>query len=255
MSAYIGTGGARSVSSMYVGIDGKARQVQKAYIGVNGTARLWYQRGTPLGALAVGSTVKIAVDGKDYDWLVVHQGLPGSMYDTSCNGTWLLMQRIYTTMVFDSGGKDFRTAEIFTYLQNTFYPLIDENVRKQIKNVKIPCSYNGKKQPVISGANGLACKVFLLSDVEVNGGYIYYRNEGAKLSYFSGADTRIAYLSTGAAKSWWLRTLYDMLAGGKRFVDAEGKANGYKSDDVRGVRPCMILPQDALVDDTGHIIA
>lgn len=207
-----------------------------------------------LGEVPVGSTVKIAVGGVAYDWLVVHQGLPGSMYDTSCDGTWLLMQRIYTTMVFDSGVADFRTAKIFTYLQNTFYPLIDESVRNQVKNVKIPCSYNGKKYPVISGANGLACKVFLLSDVEVNSGYTYYRNEGAKLSYFSGADTRIAYLSTGAAKSWWLRTLFDMLAGGKRFVDTEGKANGFRSDDVRGVRPCIILPADLAVDADGKVI-
>ena len=207
-----------------------------------------------LGEVPVGSTVKIAVGGVDYDWLVVHQGLPGSMYDTSCDGTWLLMQRIYNTMVFDSGINDFRTAEIFTYLQNTFYPLIDESVRNQVKNVKIPCSYNGKNHPVISGANGLACKVFLLSDVEVNSGYHYYRNEGAKLSYFSGADTRIAYLSTGAAKSWWLRTLFDMLAGGKRFVDAEGKANGYRSDGVRGVRPCIILPADLAVDADRKVI-
>lgn len=207
-----------------------------------------------LGEVPVGSTVKIAVGGTDYDWLVVHQGLPGSMYDTSCDGTWLLMQRIYTTMVFDSGIEDFRTAKIFTYLQNTFYPLIDESVRNQVKNVKIPCSYLGKHQPVISGANGLACKAFLLSDVEVNGGYTYYRNEGAKLSYFSGNSTRIAYLSTGEANSWWLRTLYDSLANGKRYVDAEGEATGYRSDNVRGVRPCIILPADLAVDADGKVI-
>ena len=246
--------GPMPVKQLYTLTGGTAFPVDKAYTLTGGTARLWYQRGTPLGNLSVGSTVKIAVGGTDYDWLVVHQGLPGSMYDTSCGGTWLLMQRIYTTMVFDSGIADFRTAEIFTYLQNTFYPLIDESVRNQVKNVKIPCSYLGKHQPVISGANGLACKAFLLSDVEVNGGYAYYRNEGAKLSYFSGNSTRIAYLSTGEANSWWLRTLYEPITNGKRYVDAEGKVTGYRSDNVRGVRPCMILPQDAMVDDTGHII-
>lgn len=40
MSAYIGVGASKSVSKMYVGVDGKARQVQKAYIGVNGAAKL-----------------------------------------------------------------------------------------------------------------------------------------------------------------------------------------------------------------------
>lgn len=97
MSAYIGIGGvAKSISQMYIGVDDKAHQVQKAYIGVNGVARLWYQRGGTLGSYDVGKTIKIAVDGKDYDWLVVHQGIPDAgIYDTSCNGTWLLMKDIY----------------------------------------------------------------------------------------------------------------------------------------------------------------
>ena len=209
--------------------------------------------GVKLGAKPVGNTVKIAVNGVDYDWLVVHQGLPGSMYDASCNGTWLLMQRIYATMAFDSGVLDFRTAEIFTYLQNTFYPLIDENVRNQVKNVKIPCSYNGKKQPVISGANGLACKVFLLSDVEVNGDYLYYRNEGARLSYFSGASTRVAYNTAGSVAAWWLRTEYDTLASGKRYVTGAGETKGATSSSIAGVRPCMILPADLMVTDDGRV--
>ena len=89
MSAYIGTEGwGKSVSTMYIGVDDKARQVQKAYIGVNGVAKLWYQNAMLLGNYDVGKTVKIAVGGKDYDWIVVHQGIPDAgIYDASCNGT------------------------------------------------------------------------------------------------------------------------------------------------------------------------
>lgn len=48
-----------------------------------------------LSTKTVDSTVKLKVDGTLQNFLVVHQGLPGSMYDVSCSGTWLLMKDIY----------------------------------------------------------------------------------------------------------------------------------------------------------------
>ena len=57
---------------------------------------------TKLGSMSVGSTVKLKLGGTARDFLVVHQGLPSSMYDSSCNGTWLLLKDIYTTRTWDS---------------------------------------------------------------------------------------------------------------------------------------------------------
>ena len=165
MSAYIGIGGvAKSISQMYIGVDDKAHQVQKAYIGVNGVARLWYQRGGTLGSYDVGKTIKIAVDGKDYDWLVVHQGVPDAgIYDASCNGTWLLMKDIYTVLRFGNNNS-YKNSNIHTYLNGTFYNLIDSNIRAAIKQVKIPY-YNGPGSSgrLDTGSNGLSTKVFLPS--------------------------------------------------------------------------------------------
>ena len=48
-----------------------------------------------LASMAVGSTVKLKVDGTLWDFIVVHQGRPSSLYDVSCDGTWLLMKDIY----------------------------------------------------------------------------------------------------------------------------------------------------------------
>lgn len=254
MSAYIGTGGARSVSSMYVGIDGKARQVQKAYIGVNGVAKLWYQRSTPLGTLAVGSTVKIAVGGTDYDWLVVHQGLPGSMYDASCNGTWLLMKDIYTKMKFDSRSNLFVNSSLLQYLNTTFHDAIDANVRKLIKVATIP--YIAKNNTAAASSGNLRAWVFLLSMTEV--GFVYTASsnmpiEGAKLRYFN-SRSKIAYFGEEAA-AWWSRTPYAVFNRNVWYITSNGDS-AYSDVTVFycGVRPCMILPQDALVDDTGHII-
>ena len=238
---------------MYVGVDGKARQVQKAYIGVNGVAKLWYQLGTPLKNLAVGSTVKIKVNGTDYDWIIVHQGLPGSMYDASCNGIWLLMKSVYTTLRWDDFDSSYNDSEINTYLNGTFYNLIDSNVRNIVKQVKIPYSNRGKVQ---SGANGLSTKVFLLSGTEVGlSGLSSMNTEGAKLAYFDSANKRVAY-NGGSAAKWWLRSQYTGGRGDQTwYVNTDGsydKAYSYRS--VLGVRPCMILPQDALVDDNGYVI-
>ena len=48
-----------------------------------------------LSSKAIGSTIKLKVNGSAKDFIVVHQGKPSSVYDDSCNGTWLLMKDIY----------------------------------------------------------------------------------------------------------------------------------------------------------------
>ena len=91
MSIYLGAGStAHKMSKLYVGVGGQARQVQKVYVGINGQARLVYQSGTPLGNKPVGKKVFFDVDNIRTEWIIVHQGLPGDMYDASCFGTWLL---------------------------------------------------------------------------------------------------------------------------------------------------------------------
>lgn len=263
MSAYIGIGGvAKSISPMYIGADDKAHQVQKAYIGVNGVAKLWYQRGTLLGSYAVGKTVKIAVDGKDYDWLVVHQGIPDAgIYDASCNGTWLLMKDIYTTSTFGNNNS-YKDSSIHTYLNGTFYNLIDSNIRAAIKQVKIPYQNGtGSGGSLATGSNGLSTKVFLLSCYEV--GWTtsddgYFPKDGVRLAYFgnssSGNSKRIAYNGSSAA-IWWLRSPFTGDGSSVWGVGTDGSSYGNWDYYSYGVRPCIILPQDATVDDTGHVVA
>jgi hypothetical protein len=55
-----------------------------------------------IGTLAVGSSLYLNVGGVRKEFLVVHQGLPSSIYDDSCNGTWLLMKDIYENRVWQS---------------------------------------------------------------------------------------------------------------------------------------------------------
>ena len=43
----------------------------------------------------VGTTVKIAENGTLAEYLIVHIGLPDSMYDVSCDGIWMLRKDIF----------------------------------------------------------------------------------------------------------------------------------------------------------------
>lgn len=142
-----------------------------------------------LSTKAVGSTVKLKVDGALKEFLVVHQGKPSSIYDDSCNGTWLLMKDCYVSRAWHSSNVNkYESSDINTYLNNTFLKLLDSNIQDAIKQVKIPYRQNGGSGGTDrNGANGLSTKIFLLSGYEVGfttSDNSYFPVDGAKLSYF-----------------------------------------------------------------------
>ena len=55
-----------------------------------------------LGSVAVGSIIKLNESGSPVEYLVVQQGKPGSMYDDSCDGTWLLRKDIAEKRAWNS---------------------------------------------------------------------------------------------------------------------------------------------------------
>lgn len=216
-----------------------------------------------LSTKAVGSTVKLKVNGTAKEFIVVHQGKPSSLYDDSCNGTWLLMKDIYENRVWQSGNiNKYESSDIHTYLNNTFLNLFESNIRDAIKQVKIPYRKNGGSGGTDqSGANGLSAKIFLLSGYEVGwttSDYSYFPVDGAKLSYFeSGTGTsannkRIANLN-GSAAHWWLRSPYTYCASDVWFVYSNGYYNRYGASNSYGIRPALILPSTLLVSDDGTV--
>lgn len=212
-----------------------------------------------LGSKAVGSIVKLKVNGTAKEFIVVHQGKPSSLYDESCNGTWLLMKDIYENRVWQSGDiNKYESSDIHAYLNSTFLNLFDSNIKDAIKQVKIPYRKNGGSDGTDqSGANGLPCKVFLLSGPEAGlAGASYIPNDGTKLDYFNantGVDSkRIAYLS-GTATAWWLRSPSTYSANYVLVVNSDGGYNDDYASNSSGIRPALILPFDALVDDSGNV--
>ena len=212
-----------------------------------------------LGTKAVGSIVKIKVNGASKDFIVVQQGNPNTgTYDSSCNGTWLLMKDIYTTSTFGNNNS-YKDSSIHTYLNGTFYNLIDSNIRAAIKQVKIPYQNGtGSGGSLATGSNGLSTKVFLLSGYEVgwttsdNG---YFPKDGVRLAYFgnssSGNGKRIAYNGSSAA-IWWLRSPYTNSYNVWN-VNTDGSYYYYWYDSSCGVRPAFILPSTLVVSDDGTV--
>ena len=220
---------------------------------------LWEkQTGTPLGDLAVGSIVKLNVNGASKNFIVVHQGKPSYAYDSSCDGTWLLMEALYESRTFDSTDHDYANSDIHSYLNNTFVNLFDSDIKSAIKQVKIPYrAGSGSSTTVTSGSSGLSAKVFLLSYTEV--GFIdgsYAPVEGAVLSYFNGAadSKRVANLN-GDDKDWWLRTPRTVSTRVAWKVLSDGSSRGNSVTNSLGVRPALILPSNTVyVDNNNNVI-
>ena len=218
-----------------------------------------------IGTKAVGSIVKLTVGGTLRNFIIVHQGKPSSMYDESCNGTWLLMKDVYETRQWHSSNvNDYANSTIHSYLNSTFLNLFDANIKSAIKQVKLPYRAGfGYGTTVTSGANGLSTKIFLLSGTEVGYVHSYFAVEGAKLSYFrgcaeAGADNkRIAKLN-GSAVVWWLRSPYcrsDFSTTHAWSVNTNGNWSSGSCSNSWGIRPALILPSTLLVSEDGAVIA
>lgn len=220
--------------------------------------------GTPVGELAVGTSVFMNVNGVRTEFIVAHQGNPdATIYDASCNGTWVLAKNIYGVHIWDNTDNDYKNSEIHAYLNNTFLGLLDSNIQRKIRQVKIPyINGNGYTDNVSAGANGLSAKIFLLSYYEVG----FNDNpsglqlvDGAKLDYFlSGTGTsanerRVAYYN-GSTRTWAIRSP-------NRYSSTDIYSPGNDGDwylgEVTlkyGIRPSWVLPSDdAKFDDNFNI--
>lgn len=211
-----------------------------------------------LGTKAVGSKVQLKLGGVKKNFIIVHKGKPSSLYDDSCNGVWLLQEDIQETRQWQSTNVNkLESSEIQAYLNSTYLALFDANIQAQIKQVKIPYRQNGGSGGTDrSGANGLSCKIFLLSAREVGFSDTYIPNDGAKLDYFNsgnGTDTKRVAKYNGSATVWWLRSPHTYHTNYVWVVYSDGQYNVNYASLTYGVRPALVLPTDLLVSDDGTV--
>lgn len=215
-------------------------------------------------SLAVGSTVKLMEGGTAVEYLVVNQGIPenSSLYDASCDGTWLLRKDIHSNRQWDpSYVNKYESSAINTWLNGEFFNTLGSAEQAAIKQVKIPYRKNGGSGGSDqSGANGLSCKVFLLSCYELGwttSNSSMYPVDGAKLDYFiagsAGKSLRIAHLN-GTVNVWWTRSPYASGTSNAWFIQTDGNSNSSGASSSYGIRPALVLPSNALFDKTTMLL-
>lgn len=250
MSGYIGIGSqSKSASGLYIGINNTAKQVQKAYIGVDGKARLWYQRGARADSLGIGVTIKLGrTDGSYRDWLVVQQGNPnGSIYDTSCNGTWLMQNFIYENTSYS--GLGYPTSNVANVL-NSVWNNLTEYTRSFIKTVKIP--YLARYDDFRTLGNGYSCNLFIPSANELNKSSRSSYDRTTALTYFK-SNSAVAYTpGYGDTNSYWTRTYTSSDVALLRYTGNLEMWNNYWQQF--GIRVFCILRPDALISSEGYIV-
>lgn len=252
---------ARKIKQPYVGVGNVSRKVKSGYVGVGGVARECFLGGTPVGELTVGSSVFMNIDGAKTEFLVVHKGLPSSVYDSSCDGIWLLMKESYEERAWHSFGQNsYPASAIHSYLNSTFLDLFDSDIQEVIKTVKIPhTNGTGSAGSVASGSSGLSAQVFLLSYTEVGfSGSSMANIEGAVLDYFDGAanSDRITNIrGQDYARYWWLRSPHTGGTSSVLHVSSDGSLGNNNAIVDEGIRPALILSNDTRIDESFNIIA
>lgn len=203
--------------------------------------------GSAAGDLLVGQAVAIKESGTPIPYLVVHQGNPDAgLYDASCEGTWLLRQDI-KSMRFYGSSRFYVDSMMPNYLNPDIASSdtsgLDEKIKNSMKVVKIP--YHASSGDIMSGANGLSCKAFILGAHEYGAGTDFtVPVDGVALDYFkdNNSNDRIAYYNGQPAIHW---TRSDRLEGSTVWAILEsGTFISLNVSYSYGVRPAFILPYD-----------
>ena len=172
------------------------------------------------------------------------------------------MKDIYEKRQWNSSNtNDYANSTIHSYLNSTFLNLLEPNIKRAIKQVKLPYRKgSGSSETVTSGSNGLSAKIFLLSAAETSFSHAYMPSgEGTELAYFKGCaddssdSKRVAYFGR-FADFWWLRSPscsgYSNYA---LYVGSDGGLDDYLSPSSYGIRPAFVLPSTLLVSDDGTV--
>ena len=210
-----------------------------------------------LGELAVGSTVKLNVDGTAKTFRIIQQGSPSTdVYGNASDGTWVLGPAATITEL--ERNTQYPNSFKHSYLSNTYFQMLDDGIKNSIRQIDLP--YNGDLKT--------SAKIFVLSSTELgdkNKGY-YLATAGIMLSYFSPGQSDSAFWFPEPCNS---RLLSDYGGGWTRDIYRNGDGcyiTRLTSDDEYAttkrvptsgsatVYPTMVLDPNLLIDSDGTVI-
>ena len=206
--------------------------------------------GIQAGTLDIEQEVLINENGTPVNYIVVHQGLPSSLYDASCDGTWLLRKDITENGQWNSSNVNTLAGSTIMTTMAGYVNEYDPRIQAAIKTVKIPYCVGGGNTTIMSGANGMECKVFPLGGYEVGwttSDNQYFPVDGAKLDYFlsgrsSDANSKRVAKLDGANSTWYLRSSMNGTNNRIFGVYTGGTNDDWYAAGDHGLLPTFILP-------------
>lgn len=192
---------------------------------------------TPVGELAVGSSVFMNIQGGREEFIVVHQGdllLVGDEPTDICSGTWVLKKEVSA----------FGSYSTLDDMQDNYLPMFDSEIQALLQPIKC-CT---------SGNSPTSTKITIPRTENVVGGDT--APEHSTMDYFANGGSRIAFYS-GTAKGWWLSGHFEYVGGNGRadIIDTTGDKITVLSGAYYGLRFLLLLPQNgARADNDFNII-
>ena len=167
-----------------------------------------------LSKVSVGDEVLLPYNGMMVPHIVVQIGNPDpSMYDSSCDGVWLLRKDSVETGPWNSTNVTTLSGSTIMSTMQGYVANYDPSVSSQIQTVKIPYCVGGGNDTIQTLKNGLQCQIFPLGGYEVGYdtslGSIY--KDGTLLDYFilgesSNANNKRILPHADVNTKWFLRT-------------------------------------------------
>ena len=199
---------------------------------------------TLLGNETLGTIVKLKENGVPQEFYVAKHGYP-----TNGNGRTLLVRRyIYDTRQWHTSNVNaYASCALDSWFNNTYYNLLDADIKAQIAAVAIPYTPGNGNNSVST----LSRRVFALSVTELGRTASYANVEGSALPIAS--TLQIAYNSSGSAVVQWTRSPYTNRTSNACYLGAVGDVNYYSCTVTYGARPAFTLPSSLSVSDDGSV--
>ena len=215
----------------------------------------------------VGDTVKLIESGAEVEYLVVHQGNPDlTMYDKSCNGTWLWRKFVLENSSWDDNRTSkWDVSSVKTRLNTDVFNHLSEESKNSVLSVKIPYFTGGNIDgggPINSLERGSSVKLFLLSfnemgmSIENNSNILL---DGHKLDYFlpglsSSAWEKRKHILNGEEVYAWSRSVHKAYTNQVWILKTGNVIGNAVTNNAFGVKYAMIINSKTLFDpDTNTI--
>lgn len=176
------------------------------------------------------------------------------------NGNVLLLRKhiLNEVMIFNPNDRYngyYENCVIDKFLNEEFINSFTPEMQKQIADSKIVITAKSSLGSCGEATTDINRKIFLLSYTELGLTKESIATvEGKALKYFHNGPSRIAYLETGVAAGWWLRTSYTVYDTTAWSVGFDSTTGSVGVDHANGVRPAFCVDGKTSIEASEEVI-